>query len=327
MSTLQYLREASIVIGSAGGQALDFSDFRCVFEIHRGDYQNPNTCDLRIYNVSDSTANRIKNEFTQVSIKVGYSGTLGQIFTGTIRQFRRGREDAKNTYVDVTASDGDEAYNFSTLALSLRAGTTPQNAIQQIIKAMAGGSTSQPISTGYLPTLPSNSLPRGRVYFGLARDELRDFANSNECSWSIQDGQVSLVPLTSYIPATVPVISSLTGLLGIPEQTQQGIRMRVLLNPAMKIGQCVKLDNKDTINLYRYSLDINAQAYNLTQEGAIKTNADGLYYVMIANHRGDTRGDTWETEMTCLAVDATVPLNIAPFAPVNKSAQSIQKFG
>lgn len=100
------------------------------FQIRRGDMQTPNSADVRIYNVADSTAERIKNEFTQVVIQAGYQANFGLVFRGTIKQIRKGREDAKDTYVDITAADGDEAYNFSPIARSLAAGTTPQDDVQ-----------------------------------------------------------------------------------------------------------------------------------------------------------------------------------------------------
>ena len=44
----------------------------------------------------------------------------------------------------------------------------------------------------------------------------------------------------------------------MPEQTQSGISMRVLLNPNMKIGQLVKLDHS-VVNLLRLSVDFQSQ--------------------------------------------------------------------
>ena len=113
----------------------------------------------------------------------------------------------------------------------------------------------------------------------------------------------------AYLPGDTPVISATTGLIGIPEQTQQGIQMRVLLNPFLKIGQAVKLDNASAINQLRLGLDVGSQASNPQLASSIKTNADGLYYVMVANHSGDTRGANWYTDLTCLAIDASVPLS------------------
>lgn len=317
--TLQYLRKVSFVVGNEG-DALDFSQFRVTFNVRRGDYQNPNSCDLRIFNLSDSTANRIHDEFTQVAVQAGYEGNFGLIFRGTIKQVRKGRLDQLDSYVDVTAADGDEAYNFSTMALSLAAGATPSDSVQAFLKVMA----SQAINQGYTPELSTNGSVRGKVFYGATKDEVRKFAMANQLSWNLNDGRLSFIPLTSYVPsANVPVISPQTGLIGVPEQTQNGIEMRVLLNPSIKIGQLVQLDST-ALNLLRYGLDVQSQATNIRLSKSVKTSADGLYYVMVANHMGDTRENSYYTDLVCLAVDASVPADAAAQAAIQPSAASIR---
>ena len=37
--------------------------------------------------------------------------------------------------------------------------------------------------------------------------------------------------------------------------------------------------------------------------------------MMVAEHHGDTRGQDWYTDMTCLAVDATLILVVPPVSP------------
>ncbi len=304
--TVQYLRKLSMVV-SSGSTSIDFSDFRCVFEVMRGDYQNPNTADVRIYNLSEDTANTIASpEFTTLTIQAGYEGNFNLIFTGSIKQFRRGRENQRDTFVDITAADGDEAYNYAFISASLVASAAKPSGIAN---ALATAMESKGITRETWPQFKDNAPVRGKVLYGLCRNELRDFARANYCSWSIQDGKLTFVPLQSYLPGEVPVLSAATGLIGIPEQTPQGIKMQTLLNPAIKIGQCVKLDNKTAVSLYRYGLDISkgTQVGNAILNSSIKTNLDGLYYVMVADHIGDTRGNEWYTDLTCLAVDATVP--------------------
>lgn len=322
MSVKQYLRKAEISIGDAAGDALDFSAFKCHFFIKRGDYQNPNSCDLRIYNLSDATANRIHDEFTQVAIKAGYEGNYGLIFSGSIKQVRKGRSNQKENYVDVTAADGDEAYNFSVMALSLAAGTPPANLVEAFIQSMA----AHGIASGYVPSLSQNGTTRGTVYFGMTRDELRDFAWSQNSAWSIQDGKLTLIPLTSYIPGSVPVISAATGMIGVPEQTSGGVAIRTLLNPSLKIGQLVKVDNASEINLYRFGLDIQSQASNALLSKTIKTNADGLYYIMTANYTGDTRANEWYSDLICLSVDAAVPTSLTSQAAVAPESGAIRRY-
>lgn len=317
MAVEQYLRKASLLVGLDGGEAFDLSSLRFRFAVRRGDLQTPNSADIRIYNVADQTALKIDREFTRVVLQAGYEGNYGIIFDGTIKQVRRGRESPTDTYLDITAADGDSAYNFSTMAMSLAGGSKPADHVQAVLENM----TASGIGKGYIPELPANALPRGKVFYGMARDEMRKVARNTNTSWSIQDGKLQLVPESAYMPGEVPVITAATGMIGLPEQTPNGIRVKTLLNPNVKIGSLVKLDNK-SIQQYRYNLSVNQSANNLMTKSVIKTDADGYYYVMVADHSGDNRGNEWYSHLICLAVDATIPLSyinktgVGPVGPV-----------
>ncbi|MFX5522044.1 hypothetical protein ABTD78_22515, partial [Acinetobacter baumannii] len=79
--------------------------------------------------------------------------------------------------------------------------------------------------------------------FGMAREFMRWTARTCQTVWSIQDGKVIMVPETSYMPGEIPVITSETGMVGLPEQTQNGITIKMLLNPSVKIGRLIWIDN------------------------------------------------------------------------------------
>ena len=325
MSALQYGRKAELIVGSfeASRGALDLSALRFRFGISRGDMQTPNSADIRVYNVAPDTINAIEKEFTRVIIQAGYEGNFGIIFDGLIKQVRRGRESATDTYIDITAADGDSAYNYSISAFSLAAGATVNDQVSAIIGEMALNG----VVGGYIPDLPGNPLPRGKAVYGMSRDELRKLAFNASSTWSIQDGKLNFTPLTAYQPGEIPVITAVTGMIGLPEQTQNGIRIKCLLNPGIKVGQAIKLDN-ESIQRYRYSLGVTDQ--NTNEQVALQSNInnDGLYYVMIAAHSGDTRGQEWFTDIICLAIDATITPLFAPKYPVGQEyVNSIKRFG
>ena len=316
--TTQYLRNLSLIVADPTGKGIELGELRVTFEVRRGDLMTPNSCDAKVYNLSDATANRVySKEFTQLALNVGYQDQpLQLIFRGTIKQARKGREDQKNAYVAITAADSDEVFNFSAGALTLAAGSTQSAGITALIGQMARSAVNQTLTQGYTPELKPNQGLRGRTYYGMTRDELRDIAANNNCTVSIQDGQVTFVPLTAFIPGAAVLITPYTGLIGVPEQTQNGLEMTVLMNPAIKIGQLVKLDSSD-VNQYRYGLDLTSQVLNQNlAQSTTKLNADGLYYVLKAEHTGDTRGTAWYTKLTCLSVDASQPLNSAPQAAI-----------
>ncbi len=322
MSVKQYMRKASLIVGLDSGNALDLSALRFAFAVRRGDLQTPNSADIRVYNVNDDTAQQVAKEFTRIVIQAGYDGNYGVIFDGEIKQVRRGRESQTDTYLDITAADGDSAYNFAVSALSLAAGSTPNDHVSAVLQGMAVNG----ITRGYVPDLPGNPSARGKVFYGMSRDEMRKIARNTGAAWSIQDGKFVMVPLNNYMPGDVPVITAATGMVGLPEQTQSGIKIKTLLNPNLKIGQAVKLDN-ESIQRYRYGLGVNNLVDNQWVNVSAKTNDDGLYYVMVANHSGDTRGNDWYTDLICLAIDATVPKDYAKQQGVSSYLGPVKPYG
>ncbi|WP_257744602.1 phage protein [Burkholderia glumae] len=300
--TTQFGRKVSLVIGPDSGNALDLSALRIEFRVKRGDTQTPNSLRARVYNVSANTAQSAESkEFTRIVLQAGYEGSYGIIFDGSIVQVRRGRENATDTYLDITAADGDMAYNFAVVNTTLAAGSKPADHVKVCTAAMA----QLGVTEGYMPDLGGNPLPRGKVMFGMARDHLETVARTTQTLWSIQDGRLQIVPETSYAPGEIPVISASTGMVGMPEQTANGIKVRMLLNPSVKIGRLISLNNS-SIQSFEFSLSSADAATNRSTALQNKINGDGFYYVMTAEIWGDTRGNDWYTEVICLAVDATL---------------------
>lgn len=301
MSVPQYLRQISLKIGN-DEQALDLSELRIRFATRRSDIRTPNTADIRVYNVSDQTAKKAQlKEFSRVVLKAGYAGNYGVIFDGTIKQVRRGRESQTDTYLDITAADGDSAYNWSVINMSLAAGSTADDHLRAAVQAME----SRGVTMGEPLALSAKRLPRGKVMFGMTRDVLDVLGKSQDVSWSIQDGKVTLIPNTAYLPGETVVITSETGMIGLPEQNQNGVNARMLLNPSVKIGRLLKIDNS-SIQKYRYDPSPPQEAQVAQIKVRNDLSADGLFKVLIANSFGDSRGNEWYTDVICISVDATV---------------------
>lgn len=312
MGILQYDRKVSLILGGESSEPLEFSAFRVRFAVRRGDIQTPNSADIRIYNVSPDTSQRAEREFSRVILQAGYEGNYGVIFDGLIKQIRRGRESQTDTYLDITAADGDSAYNFAVVIASLAAGSTPKDHVAEILQGMK----SRGITQGFAPwdqpgVPPANGLPRGKVLFGMCKDALRTVGKNTGTSWSIQDGALTFIPQSAYLPGDAVVVNAATGMIGLPEQTQNGIKVKTLLNPNIKIGSVIELDN-ESIQSLRFGLSVADSAKNMMDALVIKKNADGLYRVLVADHMGDTRGNDFYTDIICVAVDGTVPLSYIP---------------
>lgn len=138
----------------------------------------------------------------------------------------------------------------------------------------------------------------------MARDYLRQSAEASDTSWSIQDGKLQFVPMSGVLPNQAVVLNSKTGLVGQPEQTNDGIKARCLLNPMLKIGGKVQIDEKDVAQAKLPDTAKDAQA---NQPADIA--ADGFYRLLVVEHSGDTRGNDWYSDLVCLDIDATQPPN------------------
>lgn len=299
----QFLRHAKLIV-SKGSQGLDLSNLRLTFEVRASDVETPNTMIVRVFNLARETTNTIIQEFDTVTLVAGYeNGNKGNIFQGNIKQFYFGNKTNVDNFLEIRAGDGDLAYNNSVINQTFPAGTTNQQTLSELAKSM-----DLPVAQtaeGFLTF--GGILPRGRVLFGMARLHMRELAQQNDCRWSIQNGVITLVPNSGYLPGTAVEINSSTGMLGSPEQTDNGIVVRCLLNPAIRIGQAVKINNRDIVQS-RLRSNFGFPSYTSQYYPATVAN-DGLYRVIVVDHFGDTRGqgDDWYTELTCLDIDPSSP--------------------
>lgn len=296
----QWLRRCELIVANASGQGLDLSKLRIVFSIHKTDAQTPNRARITVYGVNDETASRIKREFVDVQLQAGYQENFGLIFRGNIVESRIGRDNGTDTYLEIAAGDGDAEYVYGTVNRTLAAGSSAND----VVNAAAIG------PAGHVPNLGGPKLPRGKVLYGMKRDHLRNVSQSTDTTWSVQDGKTQFIGLTEVLPGQAVTLNSKTGLVGTPQQTVDGIEAEALLNPMLRIGTRVIIDEKDVASIKLKKLEKleekQAEGKKLDKEPA-KIAADGQYRVIKIEHKGDTRGREWYTKMTCLDVDATAP--------------------
>ena len=139
-----------------------------------------------------------------------------------------GEGEGVDTCLEISAGDGDRAYNYALVNTSLAAGSTPDDHVRACMKAFS----AKGIEPGYIPLLPGQKLPRGKVMYGMARAYMRDTARRTGTAWSFQKGKMQMVPASGYLPGEAVVLSAGTGLIGTPKANDKGIEIKCLLNPA-----------------------------------------------------------------------------------------------
>lgn len=303
-NNLQYLRNFSLFITGTNVDGLDLSALHCKFSVKRSSNMTPNCADIRVYNLDSDTAIKIRQQYNQVIIKGGYDSNFGVIFKGNIKQIIIGRESATDTFIDLNCGDGDLAYNYAVVRGSIESAS--QGAIfKQIAKPMfslgVNVASNQP---EFVPAI----LPRGKTFWGNSRDYMRTFAQQNDLTWSIQNQQISFIKQQSYAPGVSVVLTSKTGMIGTPQQTNIGVNAVCLINPNISPGRTIKIDNASVAQL-KIDLGNPKDPVNL----APPLTADGVYYVLVIEQSGDNRGVDWYSKLICCTVNpSTNPINSVP---------------
>lgn len=191
---------------------------------------------------------------------------MRQIYSGDITKVRIQREGL-DFILTLECSDGHVAYTQSRAKTTLKAGATDKQIVEEIQKTMPK------VQAGAIDIPNKRQLPRGRVLNGDSREILNRVARNNGADWSIQDGSLVFLPKDKVLSDDAVLISQDTGMINAPEQTDDGLEITCLLNPALQIGGLIKLES-------------------------IIEYFNGEYKVVKLAHSGDGMGGDWHSKMT-----------------------------
>ncbi len=293
------------------------------------------TAQVEILNMSSSVANNIAAgnpdvasfwKFNQplitgdaVSLSGGYqSGSSGKftaesnvLFSGKLLQAIWTRENVVDYRLTMRCVTGllEDALNFVSFPWERR--TTAYDTLNQV--CAEAGIKYENIDDPARQALESVSYPRAQAVHGRPYDVIRQIARQhNLTAWvsprglSVRSFDPSTIetPDYSYGPADLPGNYTTGGtrqglikktLIGTPQQTQNGLTFRVLMDSSVKIGDIVQIAPGTLVHLAPI------------QVGSLPPvpNRNGIYIVAGIRHIGDTRGrgDDWYTEITGVTAD------------------------
>lgn len=242
--------------------------------------------DIAIYNLNDPTEQILLTQGMTVKLQAGYQNQqeLGTIYEGTLFQPMWERENGVDFKLTLRCMVGliEQTFNFVTLAVE--GGLTQGQIIAQMAKA-----AHFPLDTSNVSLPNSTRSSRGEIFFGQPREYFAAMAKENEAvAWftnrSINIGK--LLRTTGALPTLV--YGPGTGLIGTPQQTQDGVNIKVLLDARAELATQFQLTPSDTIRQFPRAV----QTYPTILD------AQGLYTIAAVRHYGDSRGEDWYTEIT-----------------------------
>ena len=253
---------------------------------------------LVVYNMNAATEKATIEEGFQISVYGGYEqGQYGHIFTGDVLQIIRNREDGINYRLEILAMRGVGAFDFNHVRSTIAANSDSREVIQAVCK-----NADEKIEVGEISeNLSKQTLPRGKVLFGTPGKYLRDIAIANNARFGLNDeDKAEVACITDEIPeGKVLYLTPTTGLVGTPKYTDNGIQIKMLLEPRIKIESLVKIDN-ELIQRQLVSVGSDGKAQTGVQQKS-QFEESGEYKVISFAHSMDTFGDEWMTEVVGLS--------------------------
>lgn len=255
---------------------LDVSTLACRFKVSRSLMGYAGTCELEVRNLSDAHRRELlasPRRRTFVEIQAGYEGGRALIFRGDLRKVIPAR-DGVDWIVKITAGDGEHALRNARVSQSFAAGASIEQVIRAIVDAMGIGigNAVQALRGARLGAL-DGAFPEGTVLHGPAESELTRLVDSAGLTWSIQDGNLQILPRGGALAREAILLSPSTGLVGVPEVVnRRTVTVKALLIPGLVPGQQVVLGS---------------------------SIVQGAWRISVAEYAGDTHGPDWTATLTC----------------------------
>ncbi|WP_454833236.1 baseplate hub protein [Pseudomonas veronii] len=257
--------------------------------------------EITIYNVSRYAERQMlgdgstgKYEF--ISLEAGYDGLFGSIFVGQITNVQLHLEDGGATrgirfFCKSSAKERDQ--NLINLTLS------PETDPVQIIEACADSFGAEIQFYGDFSGLKRRS--RGTVLQGSPTACMNELGETFAFDWMVENGAIKIIKRDFALDNQVYVISAGTGMIGSPVVSDTEVGIRYTLNPKIKLGDTIKLESMAP----RFEFS-GAFFYDIP-----RTIGEGYYKVYSLVFAGDSHGDQWESQISCLRLDAAAQAGIS----------------
>ena len=239
------------------------------FEIVKTLGREPNTANLRLANLAQSTRDQLATD-TEIEVRAGYEDDHDVLFIGDARDVWTER-DGPDLWSVIEAEDGGRAYRAATMERSWDSQVSPHDAIAACVEALD-------IGRGNLATASTTaSYAEGLVLSGLAWRQLDRVCRDAGLRWSVQNGNLQLRQSGHPAETSAVHLTPGTGLIGSPKRSKRDARThrvtaeaRSLITPGLYPGRVVVLDS---------------------------STVEGNWRINRVRYQGETRGAPWYADL------------------------------
>jgi len=280
-NVIQFNRIASIQIGKIKGEGIEIKNLRLSFNVKKTGTEEFNDGNVSIYNLSESTRNKIKDLDDVLVIKAGYESLNNEqvIFVGNITQINTLYDSKPDILTIIEARDGVTSIRQLRLSVSYKNGTSAKKVLKDILNK-----TGLPLKNFEMSSIIDKQYVNGFSFVGMGRVLLNNVCLYLGLDWSIQNDEIKLQRTGMTDETKIVQLSASSGLIGSPERVLnishkskqknaiKGWKIKSLLMPQIEPGNLIFVQSKE--------IPIGA-----------------TFKVIEVHHIGDTHGNDWTTEM------------------------------
>jgi hypothetical protein len=280
-------------------------EFECNFAGYRALYD----ATISVYNANADFTQVALSQGLAVQLSAGYQfgSNYGVIFNGVVIQATFEKQDVTDAKLTLQCVTGMK----QVITALLNYATGPFQTQAQIIQQMAAKATTPPTVNISSPLKPGQ-LPRQKVFFGAPNFYFEQIARDNNMMWvldtdnTLHIGDIQTASSTPDLiySAAIPVGDTLTvqdpaitySIVGTPQQTSDGVTLRVLLDARLRIKYpCMHIKIDATV-IRQLPVAIGVFPPLLSQ--------DGSYALIGIRHVGGSRTNAWISELHLILTSA-----------------------
>jgi len=297
----RFNRDYRLLVGHPGQKGVEIvPPMRITFEADKDTKEEPNVTKIRIWNLARDTRDAMEEPDTVAALYAGYAEEDGPLLLayGTVSEAWT-YFDGPDVVTELEVLDGYAEIRDTVVSLGYGPGARASTIARDLARQMG-------LRLNMAADVPDRVWQNGYSYYGAARVALHKIVQGTGLEWSIQNGELQIIPRLGTTPRQAFVLAADSGLIGYPERMRKGAREKARVKD-QRSG-----DNKDIVSAKQQIDGWRVKSLllpTLNPGDLVKLESrtiEGWFRIEALHHTGDWGGPgDWQTELEL--VDRNAP--------------------
>jgi len=248
--TTLFNRYCALEAGQEEQEGKRFDKLFMTFEFLRNPKSQANTGKVSIYNLNKASRSLLSRDGVKYNFIAGYSGLnedpiRGILSSGDIEEIKTEKKGV-DIITNLVVSEDGKKLREKSIDKSFAEGVNSTTIVNELVNTLG-------VVKGTIIGLKNKVFNSGYVASGKVKDRLDEIAKTDGLEWSVQNGELNILP--EGVPTTEVAVNLTpkTGLLSAKKIKVEGkdrITFISLLNPNIKINRQIIVFSKEVEGVY-----------------------------------------------------------------------------